>query len=119
MVRCCASGSRYKLCPEAMPAKYRDPFYLTPAWKALRHEVLKRDRYYCQICKALCLGKKRGMPTPHVDHVIPRKERPDLSMSPGNLRTLCHGCHSRVTINDMHGKKKTPIGVDGFPIESA
>ena len=34
-----------------------------------------------------------------VDHIIPRRDRPDLALDPSNLRALCHDCHNR------HGQK--------------
>jgi len=29
-----------------------------------------------------------------VDHIQPRRRRPDLALDPGNLQTLCATCHS-------------------------
>ena len=97
--------------------KKRDEFYGTGGWERLRKVVLKRDNYTCQLCGVKCLGRRRGMPSPHVDHTIPRKDAPHLAMEVSNLRTLCASCHSKRTINDMHAQGKPLIGVDGYVVE--
>jgi len=92
-----------------------DPYYLTPEWEALRRQVLKRDNYLCSFCGVKCLGKKRNKPSPHVDHIIPRKEGGKDTLD--NLRVACHSCHSRITILDRYSKGKPEIGLDGYIIE--
>ena len=97
--------------------KVANPFYMSNEWKALRLQALRRDRYICQHCGAKCLGKAKGMPSPQVDHIKTIRERPDLKLSLGNVRTLCHSCHSRHTMADQLNKPE--IGLDGWPIQSA
>ena len=92
-----------------------DPFYLTKEWEALRSKRLRMDRFRCAHCNALCLGKGKGMPSPQVDHIKTRKDRPDLALDIDNLRTLCHPCHSKRTRADQ--LNRTPIGADGYPIQ--
>ena len=99
--------------------KVADRFYLSPKWKDTRLKVLRRDRYICQECGCKCLGKKLGRPSPEVDHVLPRKEYPQLAYDMGNLRTLCKSCHSKRTMMDNIGRDKPLIGPDGYPVESA
>jgi 5-methylcytosine-specific restriction endonuclease McrA len=96
-----------------------DPFYLTKRWKKLRAQVIRRDGYICQECKAKCLGKKHNKPAPEVDHIHQRKTHPHLAYDPSNLRTLCKPCHSRRTMLDNIGNTKPKIGIDGYPVESA
>ena len=67
-----------------------DPFYRSAAWARLRMQVLRRDRHRCRQC-----GETRGQM--HVDHVLGRRQRPDLALDAGNLLTLCHACHSAKT----------------------
>lgn len=98
-------------------SKVGDRFYLEQKWKRVRLEALRRDRYICQLCGAKCLGKKRGKPSPEVDHIQPVKDRPDLAYELSNLRTLCKSCHSRHTLLGTIGQSKPAIGVDGYPIE--
>ena len=94
-----------------------DPFYVSPQWKAIRLKALRRDDYRCQECDAHCLGKKRNKPTPHVDHIIPRKESPKLALVLSNLRTLCASCHSKRSAMARTDWDKPAIGLDGYPVE--
>lgn len=71
--------------------KRADPFYLTPAWRALRIVILKRDGFRCVICKADVSAKGAA----RVDHIKPRSTHPDLAMTHSNLRTLCSTCDSQ------------------------
>jgi len=61
----------------------------TMRWKFLRVQALERDGWACVQC-----GERRRL---EVDHVLPVRDRPDLSYSLGNLQTLCGRCHSRKT----------------------
>ena len=61
----------------------------SPRWKALRLAALERDGWRCVEC-----GERRGL---EVDHVLPVRDRPDLSYSLGNLQCLCGRCHARKT----------------------
>jgi hypothetical protein len=65
-----------------------DPFYGSHEWKDLRRRVLIRDRYCC----AKCGRSVRAKGASRVDHIIERRERPDLSLCESNLRTLCVDC---------------------------
>lgn len=66
--------------------KKADPFYLSESWRRLRREVLERDHYLCQRCKR--------NPATVVHHIIPRKERPELSRELSNLESVCDACHN-------------------------
>ena len=85
----------------------------------MRRIILKRDNYTCQLCQVKCLGKKRNKPSPHIDHIIPRRKRRDLEMEPSNLRVLCNHCHSRITKLDQIAEGRPAIGLDGYPIENS
>ncbi|WP_172293759.1 HNH endonuclease [Pseudoruegeria sp. HB172150] len=61
----------------------------TKRWKALRAEILERDRYRCQSCG--CGGRLE------VDHIKPVRTHPELSYDASNLQALCPGCHTRKT----------------------
>jgi 5-methylcytosine-specific restriction endonuclease McrA len=89
-----------------------DKFYSTKAWIALRKQVLVRDNYCCVLCGDSVKGYKRS----RVDHVVPRKVRPELALSIGNLRTLCVPCDLRY--DNARANNVRPIvrvGVDGLP----
>jgi hypothetical protein len=59
------------------PQVSRDPYYLTPAWRALRTAALARDRG-CIVC---------GAPTVVVDHIVSRRMGGPDTLA--NLRCLC------------------------------
>lgn len=77
-------------------------FYCSTAWKHKREEVLARDKYECQICKAK--GKYRKAELVH--HVKHLKDRPDLALSDmytdsegvdrRQLISVCKDCHEVV-----------------------
>ena len=68
-----------------------DPFYTSKEWRKLRQRVLHRDGHKCVGCGVSVQGK--GMS--RVDHILTRRERPDLAMEINNLRSLCPGCDNR------------------------
>jgi len=71
-------------------------FYPSRAWKQLRLLALKRDHWRCTVCGVHVGGKAKAS----VDHILPARQRPDLAMSLGNLRTLC-----RMHDNQSHREK--------------
>lgn len=72
----------------------------TKRWKALRAEILERDRYRCQSCG--CAGRLE------VDHIEPVRTHPELSYDPANLQALCPACHTRKTRIECGHKPKRP-----------
>lgn len=59
--------------------------YDTQAWKRARTAALKRAHFRCAIC-----GRNVSKPgSSRVDHIQPVRTRPDLALSPDNLRVLC------------------------------
>lgn len=81
-------------------------FYTWSKWKTKREEVLRLDKYECQICKQR--GKYKKATTVH--HVNYVKKHPDKSLEiwyyfrgekKRNLISLCHECHEEV-----HGYRK-------------
>jgi 5-methylcytosine-specific restriction protein A len=93
-----------------------DPFYRTPEWRDIRYKAILRDKYICQHCGVKCIGKKRGGPSPEVDHIVPVKKDASKRLDLGNLRTLCHSCHNKVTAADKADRPE--IGADGYPVFS-
>ena len=70
--------------------------YDSHQWRALRREILKRDRYVCQVC---------GARADAVDHIIPWREAPMLAFEPENCRAICTPCNSaRVSKPHLAGK---------------
>ena len=65
-------------------------FYRSREWRQARRQVLERDRYECQECKAQ--GRVgRGRVVHHIQHL---DKRPDLALEPDNLLTVCESCHN-------------------------
>lgn len=54
--------------------------------KALRAEVLKRDKHTCQ----MCMKKKRKL---QIHHIQRWADAISLRFDPGNCITLCSNCH--------------------------
>lgn len=90
-----------------------DEFYTSMAWRKMRAQIRKRDRYKCHICGA----DVRGPGKSRVDHIQTVKDRPDLRLSPSNLRTLCVPCD-----NARHAEKNrnvdfTRTNESGLPVD--
>jgi 5-methylcytosine-specific restriction endonuclease McrA len=89
-----------------------DPFYHSNAWRELRYLCLKRDHWHCTVCERSVRLKGSA----RVDHIIDRRERPDLALMLSNLRTLCASCD-----NKRHAEKggrqieRPEIALDGLP----
>lgn len=66
-------------------------FYARKAWIDLRNLVRAEE----PLCR-LCLADGRVTATAAIDHIIPRKERPDLALDRANLRGLCGPHHNSV-----------------------
>lgn len=85
------------------------------AWDKLRKVVLSRDEGWC----VACLLYGRHVPAKTVDHVIPKSEGGGDELS--NLQSLCADCHAEKSSAEgafAQGRavrKKTRIGVDGWP----
>ena len=67
--------------------------YLTPAWRALRRGVLKRD--------PICVDCGAAM-SREVDHVVAVIDGGADELS--NLRGLCKRCHSRRTMRELRDR---------------
>lgn len=96
-----------------------DRFYSTPQWRQLRAKVKKSWRLSgapCHYC-----GGRLNWKIPRgtiVDHVIPRRKRPDLALVVSNLVVVCHPCNSKKAAWDEKERDIPEIGEDGFPVGS-
>ena len=77
--------------------KKADPFYLSPAWRAVREQALLRD-HWCRECLRLVAAgiKPRPNEATMVHHVKPRKLYPELELELDNLESLCNDCHAKM-----------------------
>ena len=84
---------RYGRCkdhqPERVPweSKRERAFLKSAEWERQRRRVLKRDKFFCQLCGA---GDSR-----HVDHIIPVWYTGKEEVEDYELQTLCASCHSK------------------------
>jgi 5-methylcytosine-specific restriction enzyme A len=77
---------------KAYTNKIRDKskdWYNQASWKRVRdyHLILE------PVCRQ-CLLEGFATPAEDVDHIIPRKKRPDLQYDHSNLQSLCHSHHA-------------------------
>jgi 5-methylcytosine-specific restriction protein A len=78
------------------PAKYVDPFYLSPAWRSFRPSILRRDGGRCTWVENGVRCARRAVV---VDHIIARRDG-GADFDPNNCRSLC-----RLHDNRRHGEK--------------
>lgn len=91
-------------------------FYKSTVWVKLRNRVKanwRRQGLPCHYCGAALDWNGRFKVI--VDHVIPRRQRPDLELMESNLVCVCHPCNSKKAAWDDKERDVPEIGVDGFP----
>ena len=60
----------------------------TRAWRVLRDQVVEEEPL-CRLAFAgMCTGQSET-----ADHIVPRSERPELTLVRGNLRGACRACN--------------------------
>lgn len=64
-------------------------------WRGLRAAFIRQH--------PVCAVIGCGAPATDVDHIVAVRERPDLRLTWGNLRALCHGHHSAKTAREDGG----------------
>lgn len=84
-----------------MAREFSKPFYNSKEWQMTRDYILKRDNYLCVKC---------GAPAEEVHHIIHLSPKnigdPSITMSPGNLVSLCKTCHfAEHKIDKVDGSK--------------
>ncbi|MCZ0717842.1 HNH endonuclease [Aerococcus kribbianus] len=78
-----------------MNKKERRQFYNSTKWRKLRQQILLRDHYECQLCKAEGRVTTGQTTVLEVDHIKELEHYPELATDPDNLRTLCKECHNK------------------------
>ena len=89
-------------------------FYNDAKWHRVRNRVRKRWRIDNRPC-GYCGEPIDWSARPIVDHIINRKERPDLAYDDNNLQVVHHACNTRKG-HWVENNDKQRIGIDGFPI---
>jgi 5-methylcytosine-specific restriction protein A len=77
------------------------------AWKRVRLQALRRDKYLCQHC--LAVG--RATVAVDVDHIIPLAVDPSRRLDLSNTQSLCRACHRIKSEQD----KSIPRAVSSSP----
>lgn len=67
-------------------------FYRRAAWRRVRMQALKRDRFQCVWCRE---EGKLVTKRLEVDHIKELEQYPELAYELDNLRTLCRDCHNK------------------------
>lgn len=80
--------------------------YTTQKWRTKRKNILRRDKYCCQICKRF--GRSRQATQVH--HIKPADEYPEKAFDDENLISLCHACH-----NKQHPEKSKARKFRNYP----
>ena len=75
---------------------YTDPRY---RWAERRTEQLLKEPF----CRE-CGGRGCRVAATDVDHIVPHRGSVELFVR-GELQSLCHSCHSRKTLAEMHARK--------------
>lgn len=81
---------------------FAEKFYRNKLWRRLRLEVLRDDKYECQVCKAK--GKyTKGTTVHHTNYLLLHPElglekfyKDDDGVTKRNLVTLCHDHHEEI-----------------------
>lgn len=83
-----------------MAKESRKWFYNSKEWQQARKAALKRDQRTCAYC---------GARATEVHHLIELNDNnirdPEISLNLKHLQSLCHTCHTMITM-DEHGIKK-------------
>ena len=90
-----------------------DKFYGSAAWFRLRAKVRRLWLAQDKPC-AWCGQPFRPVDKVFVDHVINRKQRPDLALDESNLECVHEPCNTRKYHHQEVNNKK-PIGINGLP----
>jgi 5-methylcytosine-specific restriction endonuclease McrA len=71
--------------------------YNDPTYKRFRRDVLKRDKFTCQMCKDR--GKRARL---NVHHIMKWSSASSLRYDVDNGITLCKKCHDSITGKESH-----------------
>ncbi len=79
-----------------------DGFYQTARWRKLRRYVLVREPL-CRDPFGEHAEWSEVVSATEMDHIVPRRVRPELELSLENLQALCKRCHSGKTKAESQG----------------
>lgn len=92
-----------------------NPFYLSKEWRHLRREVLKADKFECQLCKTKGIYTK-ATTVHHVNHLEKHPElglekyyKDDNGNKKRNLISVCKDCHEMICHPERLRHTKKPL----------
>ncbi len=89
--------------------EYAKHFYSSKAWKTIRENVKKRDRYLC----VDCFKAGRYVPAEEVHHIVEITPEnindPSITLNEKNLVSLCKECHKK-----RHGSRQRRYITDEY-----
>lgn len=98
-------------CDAPMPplrfATMGSGFYASPRWLKLRYAMLSHHGARCQCC-----GASGPEAVVQVDHILPRRDYPELALDPGNLQVLCRACNLGKGADDTTDWRPKAVWVD-------
>ena len=87
----------------------KNAFYNLSIWRRhVSQDVLKRDKWECQLCKyehRLTTRTSSGLLQVH--HILPLEFYPQYCLNMTTLVTLCYDCHNRVHERGRYAPKQT------------
>lgn len=89
-----------------MTVEEREEFYNSPKWRRKSKQILRRDKYQCQLCKRY----GRLVEAEIVHHKLELDEYPELALDDDNLVSVCKKCH-----NKLHPEKGNKTGRYRYP----
>ena len=90
------------------PRRRTDGFYHTTRWRKLRRYALSREPL-CRDPFGEHAEWSEVVSATEVDHIVPRRVRPELELALENLQALCKRCHSRKTKAESRGSWGTVL----------
>jgi len=100
-----SQNSRCPACTKGRQARRdaireRDPFYASYPWRKVRARVLTTAKVPGSLDLYRCASCSTATARPMVDHIVPRRVAPALSLDPSNLRVVCAQCNARKAVTD-------------------
>lgn len=84
-----------------LQSKWTDPHLLTHEHRQWRIAVLERARYRCEWVEGgFRCNTHSGTGRLYADHIVERRDRPDLALDPSNGQCLCSRHHTIKTLNE-------------------
>ncbi len=93
-----------------MTKEEREQFYNSPKWRHKAKQILRRDKYQCQLCKRY--GRLTEAKIVH--HKLELDEYPELAFDDNNLVSVCMKCHNKLHPEKGYrpGRYKYKVGKD-------